>query len=151
MDLNKVMLIGRLAQDPELRNLPSGGVVASFSVATGRQWVDKAGEKQKQTEFHRIVAWGKLAERIGQYLHKGKPVYIEGRLQTRDWTGDDGVKRYRTEVIATSLIMLGSKTVHDPAVSETSGVDGVVAQGSVASEEGEELIEEEVKVEELPF
>ena len=78
-------------------------------------------------------------------------MYIEGRLQTRDWTGDDGVKRYRTEVIATSLIMLGSKTVHDPAVSQTSGNDGVVAQDSVAGEDGEELIEEEVKVEELPF
>jgi len=148
MDLNKVMVIGRLPQDPELRNLPSGKSVCSFAVATGRRWVDKTGGKQQDTEFHRVVAWGKLAETVSQYLTKGRQVYIEGRLQTHDWTGDDGVRRYRTEVVADSLIMLGNKPV------EVEGKVEVV-RGTVRAEGGEEspeeVIEEEIKVEELPF
>lgn len=111
MDLNKVMIIGRLTRDPESRTTPNGTNVASFSVATGRVWVDKQGQKQENTEFHNVVAWGKLGEIIAQYCKKGKQIYIEGRLQTRSW--DDktsGQKRYRTEIIAENMILLGSAT-----------------------------------------
>ena len=108
MDLNRVTLLGRLTRDPELKNLPTGKSVATFSVATGRVWKDASGQKQQQSEFHNIVAWGKLGEIANQYLRKGRQVYLEGRLQTRDWTGQDGVKRYRTEIVAENLILIGS-------------------------------------------
>lgn len=110
MDLNKVMIIGRLTRDPELRTIPSGQTVASFSVATSRQWKDQQGQPQSVTEFHNIVAWRRLAEIAGQYLKKGKQVYLEGYLQTRSWEDQSGQKRYRTEIVADNLIMLGSPT-----------------------------------------
>ncbi|HEX5429920.1 MAG TPA: single-stranded DNA-binding protein [Patescibacteria group bacterium] len=109
MDLNKVMIIGRLTRDPEIRSTPNGANVASFSVATSFNWVDKNdGQKKEQTEFHNVVAWRKLGDIVGQYLKKGSQVYIEGRLTTRSW--DDktsGQKRYRTEIVADNMIMLG--------------------------------------------
>lgn len=108
MDLNKVMIIGRLTRDPEIRTTPNGANVASFSVATSFTWTDQSGQKKEQTEFHNVVAWRKLADIIGQYLKKGSQIYIEGRLQTRSW--DDktsGQKRYRTEIVADNMIMLG--------------------------------------------
>ncbi|HTX87318.1 MAG TPA: single-stranded DNA-binding protein [Candidatus Nanoarchaeia archaeon] len=110
MTLNKVMLIGNLTRDPEIRNTTTGKTVASFGVATSMVWKDQSGAKQEKAEFHNIVAWGKLAEICGQYLKKGLKVYIEGRLQTRDWTGQDGVKRYRTEIVAENMIMLSPKS-----------------------------------------
>lgn len=106
MDLNKVMLIGRLTKDPEVRATPGGTSVSSFSVATNRVYTDTQGQKQEKAEFHNIVAWGKLADICGQYLSKGKRAYFEGRLQTRDWVGQDGIRRYSTEVIAENMIML---------------------------------------------
>jgi single-strand DNA-binding protein len=108
MNLNKAMIIGNLVRDPEIRNTTTGRNVASFSVATSYVWKDQAGAKQEKVEYHNVVAWARLAEIIGQYLKKGSKVYIEGRLQTRDWTGQDGVKRYRTEIIAENMIMLSS-------------------------------------------
>jgi single-strand DNA-binding protein len=107
MDLNKVMIIGRLTRDPELRATPNGANVASFSVATSFNWTDQQGQKKEQTEFHNVVAWRKLGEIVGQYLKKGSQVYIEGRLQTRSWDGQDGKKNYRTEIVADNMIMLG--------------------------------------------
>ncbi len=107
MDLNKVMIIGRLTRDPEMRSTGNGTNVASFSVATGFNWTDQSGQKKEQTEFHNVVAWRKLAEIVNQYLKKGSQVYIEGRLQTRSWDGQDGKKNYRTEIVADSMIMLG--------------------------------------------
>lgn len=106
MDLNKVMLIGRLTKDPEVRATPGGTSVSSFSVATNRVYTDAQGQKQEKAEFHNIVTWGKLADICGQYLSKGKRAYFEGRLQTRDWVGQDGIRRYSTEVIAENMIML---------------------------------------------
>jgi single-strand DNA-binding protein len=106
MDLNKVMIIGRLTRDPEVRTTPNGANVASFSVATSFNWTNKDGQKQEQTEFHNVVAWRKLGDIVGQYLKKGSQVYIEGRLQTRSWDGQDGKKNYRTEIVADSMIML---------------------------------------------
>lgn len=108
MDLNKVMLIGRLTKNPELRSTPSGKSVTSFSVATNQIYTDAAGQKQEKAEFHNIVAWGKLAEICSQYLTKGRRAYIEGRLQTRDWVAQDGGRRYSTEVIAENMIILDS-------------------------------------------
>lgn len=107
MDLNKVMIIGRLTRDPEVRSTPTGANVVSFSVATSFNWTDQQGQKKEQTEFHNVVAWRKLADIIGQYLKKGSQVYLEGRLQTRSWEGQDGKKNYRTEIVADNMIMLG--------------------------------------------
>ncbi|MFH1457456.1 MAG: single-stranded DNA-binding protein [Patescibacteria group bacterium] len=109
MNLNKVYLIGRLTQDPEVKSIPSGQNVASFSMATNRTWKDQNGQKQEQVEFHNIVVWRKLADIAGQYLKKGQLLMVEGRLQTRNWVGQDGVKRYRTEIVAENFQM-GPKT-----------------------------------------
>lgn len=106
--VNKVILIGRLGRDPELRFTPAGKAVANFTMATSETWKDDSGEKQERTEWHRIVIWGKLAEVANKYLSKGSQVYIEGKLQTRDWE-KDGQKHYSTEVVANSLVMLDGK------------------------------------------
>lgn len=103
MNLNKVLLIGRVTQDPEARSTNTGATVASFSIATNRYWKGQDGSRQESTEFHNIVAWSRLAEIASQYLKKGALVMIEGRLQTRSWDGQDGVKRYRTEVVAENM------------------------------------------------
>lgn len=108
-DLNKVMLIGNLTRDPELKTTPNGQQVANFGVATNRQWKNQSGETQEQVEFHNIVVWGKLAEICGQYLAKGRRAYFEGRLQTQQWEAQDGTKRSRTEVVADDMILLDSR------------------------------------------
>lgn len=109
-NLNKVLLIGNLTRDPEMRYTPQGNAVASFVVATNREWVTQ-GEKKQSVDFHNVVAWNKLAEICGQLLKKGVKVYVEGRLQTRDWVGDDGKKRYKTEIVIDDMILLTAK--HD--------------------------------------
>ncbi|MBI4117352.1 MAG: single-stranded DNA-binding protein [Parcubacteria group bacterium] len=103
MNLNKVYLIGRLASDPEFRTTPSGQEVATLRMATNRVWKDASGQKKESSEFHTIVVWGRLAQIANQYLNKGAMAMIEGRLQTRSWEGQDGVKRYRTEIVAENL------------------------------------------------
>ena len=125
MDLNKVMLIGRMTKNPEVRTTPNGKNVASFSVATNQYYKDASGQRQEKAEFHNIVAWGKLAEICGQYLTKGRRVYLEGRLQTRDWTGQDGVKRYSTEIIAENMIILDSAQGRTQAGDSPSTVEPV--------------------------
>lgn len=108
--INKAIIVGRLGKDPEMRYMPDGTAVANFSVATSEDWKDKAtGEKKERTEWHRIVAFRKLGEICGEYLAKGKLVYIEGRIQTRAWDDKDGNKRYTTEIVASDMQMLGSK------------------------------------------
>jgi single-strand DNA-binding protein len=108
--VNKVILVGRLGKDPEIRSIPSGTSVAKFSLATDERFTDKAGEKQERTEWHNIVAWGKLAEICGQYLRKGKLVYIEGSIRTDSWDDkESGQKKYRTEIIANTMQMLDKK------------------------------------------
>lgn len=146
MDLNRVTLIGRLTRDPEVRSTPAGRTVASLTVATGRAWTDQAGQKQKESEFHNVVMWSKLADIAGQYLRKGARLYVEGRLKTRDWTGQDGVKRYRTEIVADNMIMLDG-----PARS--GAPSDVLPNHPVtdAADEPQPLIEEEIKVEDIPF
>ena len=107
--VNKVILIGNLGSDPELKYTPSGAAVTNFNVATNEIWNDKDGNKQERTEWHRVVLWRKLAEIAGEYLKKGSKVYLEGRLQTRSWEDKDGVKRYTTEVVADNMTMLDAK------------------------------------------
>ena len=116
--VNKAILIGRLGADPELKYTPSGAAVVNFNIATDESWTDASGVKQERTEWHRIVAWRKLAEICGEYLKKGSRVYIEGQLQTRSWE-QDGVKRYTTEIVARNMQMLDSKaTGGQPSVSK---------------------------------
>ena len=105
--VNKAILIGHLGADPEMRSTASGTAVASFSLATTERYNDKSGERQERTEWHRIVVWARLAEICNQYLKKGKQVYIEGRIQTRQWEDQSGNKRYTTEIVANNMTMLG--------------------------------------------
>jgi len=108
--VNKAILIGNLGRDPEVRYTPDGTAVANFSIATSEEWKDKnTGEKREKTEWHRIVAFRRLGEICGEYLSKGRQVYIEGRIQTRDWEDKDGIKRYTTEIVADKMQMLGPK------------------------------------------
>ena len=159
MNLNKAMLIGNLTGDPEVRTTPSGQNVASFSMATNFVWKDQQGQKQTKAEFHNIVAWGKLADIISQYLKKGAKVYIEGRLQTQSWTGQqDNIKRYRTEINAENMIMLdragantgngggqfGQNQAPMPAAPETPIIN--IDEPSNGNTQ-----EDEIKVENIPF
>jgi len=108
--LNKVMIIGNLGRDPELRYTPSGKPVVSFNVAAGRTWVTSSGERKDATEWFNVVAWGSLADICNQYLRKGSRVYIEGHLQTRSWEDGEGKKRFRTELVADEMILLGNRS-----------------------------------------
>jgi len=119
MSVNRVHLIGRLGQNPEIRTTESGNTVANFSVATSEKWKDKNGNKQEDTEWHRIVIWGKLAEVVEKYVKKGDMLYLEGKLKTRTWE-KDGVTRYATEIHAYSMQMLGGKN-ETSALQETGG------------------------------
>jgi single-strand DNA-binding protein len=108
--VNKVILIGNLGRDPEVRYAPSGSAICNVTLATSRQWKDKtSGEKQEETEWHRVVFYDRLAEIAGEYLKKGRPVYVEGRLKTRKWTDKDGVEKYTTEIVASEMQLLGSR------------------------------------------
>jgi single-strand DNA-binding protein len=107
--VNKAILIGRLGKDPEVRYTPDGLMVTSFNLATDEQWKDKSGQKVQKTEWHRIVTFGKLAEICGNYLAKGKMIFVEGRIQTRSWEDKEGAKRYTTEIVASDMRMLDSK------------------------------------------
>jgi len=115
--VNKVILLGNLGSDPEVRYTPSGKAVANFSLATSEKYTNKDGEKEEKTEWHRIVAWTRLGEICGEYLSKGSQVYIEGRLQTRTWEDRDGKKRYTTEIVAQTMQMLGGSKKGGEATS----------------------------------
>jgi len=151
MSLNRAQLIGNLTRDPEMKQIPGGQVVTSFGIATNFTWTDQSGQKQSKVEFHNIVAWRKLAEICGQYLKKGSKVFVEGKIQTQDWEGEDGVKRYRTEIVIDNMIMLDKKgdaiaSVPNVMEREASGVkEKVVKKEKVAASE------EEVKIDDLPF
>jgi len=109
MSVNKVILVGNLGKNPEVRYTQGGAAVANMTLATTERYTDKSGQKQEQTEWHRVVAFGKLAEICGQYLTKGRQVYFEGRIQTRQWQDQQGQKRYTTEIVATNMQMLGGR------------------------------------------
>lgn len=162
MYLNKAFVIGNLTRDPEVRSLPSGVQVASFSVATNRVWKDKDGAKQEGTDYHNIVVFGRQAENVGQYLKKGSSVLVEGRMQTRSWDGPDGVKKYRTEIVA-DRVQFGPRRP-DAGVSAGTGADaggeggsgkkGPKGKGKVDSGGTIDTIEyptEEINPEDIPF
>lgn len=164
MNLNKVFLIGRLAADPEARTTQSGQQVVTFRIATNRNWTNKSGEKQEQVEFHTVVAWGRLAEIINQYLKKGGLAMIEGRLQTRSWVGQDSVKRYRTEIVAEGLQMgprassvkddYGSPRdqQNNPSQALPKKDDSIpVINEDEPIISDSEIEEKEVKIEDIPF
>jgi single-strand DNA-binding protein len=121
MSLNKVMIIGNLGRDPEMRYTPSGQPVTQFTVAVNRNYKNQAGEWQEETEWFRIVAWGPLAERTAEYLRKGRKVYVEGRLQTRQWEGQDGQKRYTTELVANTVTPLDPRPRDEATGDEAAG------------------------------
>ncbi|MGK5089951.1 single-stranded DNA-binding protein [Bdellovibrionota bacterium FG-2] len=138
MSVNKVILVGRLGQNPEVRYTPSGAAVANFSVATNESWVDKSGQKQDKTEWHKVVVWGKLAELCNQYLAKGRQVYLEGRLQTRQWQDKDGQTKYTTEVQAQTVQFLGAGAGDRPTAgngnyAESNTAPQYAAQGSMTA------------------
>lgn len=129
--INKVILIGNLGADPEVRFTPSGQAVANFRIATSESWNDKtSGQKQERTEWHRIVVWGKLAELCGEYLKKGRQCYVEGRLQTREWTDKEGKKNWTTEVVANTVQFLGGGGGGRPAGDGGGGGGGGYGGGS---------------------
>jgi len=131
--LNKVSLIGNLTRDPELRYTPQGTAVCTFGLATNRQWVTESGERKEDVEFHRIVAWSKLAEICSQLLAKGRKVYAEGRLQTRSWTGEDNVQRTQTEIVISEMIVLDSK-----GMAEYEGGEFDIPEAELTGEIGSE-------------
>lgn len=147
MDLNKVQLIWNITQDVELKQTPNGQNVCSFSLATNRNWTDTTWIKQEVAEFHSIVLWGKLAEIAGQYLHKGKKIYIEWRLQTRSWEAQDGTKRYKTEIVWENMIMLDN---NNKAWDFSQGSsDSFSSAGAVKKSTPKQ--EEEISIEDIPF
>lgn len=144
MDLNRATILGRLTRDPEVRSTPTGKSVATLGIATNRVITDPQGNKKEYVEYHNCVLWGRLAEIAGQYLTKGRKVYVEGRLQTRDWVGTDGVKRYKTEIVVEQMIMLdGPRGTSSPAASSRN--DSPPAFEPSGGEE------QEIKVEDIPF
>lgn len=147
MDLNRAQIIGRITQNPELKQTASGQSVVSFSVATNRVWKDSSGEKKESAEFHNIVAWGKLAEIIANYAKKGKKIYVEGRLQTRSWEDSSGAKHWKTEIVAENIILLDSKSSESKAALE----DDAAAPAAGDDTAKEAKAEEDISIEDVPF
>jgi len=154
MSLNRAQLIGNLTRDPEMKQIPGGQAVTTFSLATNLSWTDASGQKQDKAEYHNIVAWRKLAEICGQYLKKGTKVFIEGRIQTRAWEAEDGSKKYRTEIVAENMIMLdrkGEGMAMDH--SEHGGLNQASSQQgpAQAANNAPAYAEDEVTIDDLPF
>jgi len=146
MDLNKVMIIGNVVRDPEVRTTPTGQTVASFAIATNRVWKDKEGQRQQKAEFHNVVAWRRLGEIVGQYIKKGSKIYLEGRLETRSWDDQNAIKRYRTEIIADNMIML------DKAGANSGGGSNAPSSTQEQSiEQPAPPAEQEINIEDIPF
>jgi single-strand DNA-binding protein len=150
MNLNRAQLIGNLTRDPETRTTPNGQTVSSFGVATSSQWKDASGQKQERVEFHNVVAWGKLAEICQQYLGKGRKVFVEGRLQTREWQATDGAKKSRTEIVAENMIML-DKAPAGQGGANASWAPKAAAPAADMPAMANAPAEEEIKVEDIPF
>jgi len=147
--LNKVLLIGRLGKDPEIRYTPDGAPVANFSLATSEFWTDKSGTRQERTEWHNIVAWNKLADLSKRYLAKGRQVFVEGRIRTREWDDKDGNKRRTTEIVASQMVLLGSRPEGmdaNAAVSRRGAMDTEAGSSAPAA-----LADIEITDNDIPF
>ncbi|MEK7653026.1 MAG: single-stranded DNA-binding protein [Patescibacteria group bacterium] len=156
MNLNKAIIIGNLTQNPEVRNTPSGQAVANFTVASNRVWTDKQGQKQTQAEFHNVVAWGRTAEIVGQYLAKGRMCMVEGRLQTRSWDDQSGNRHWKTEIIAEN-IQLGPRFQgpgqNAPAAPANNNFEAPIEPQPMPATPIIQVNEadEEIKIEDIPF
>lgn len=140
--VNKVILIGNLTRDPELRQTPNGQNIVGFGIATNRAWVTSTGEKKASAEFHECIAWAKLAEICSKYLKKGKLVYLEGYLKTRSWESEEGIKKFKTEIVVEDMIMLDRRTADTEGV-KASDAEGVATVASDSQAEPEESAEPE--------
>ena len=152
MYLNKVFLYGNLTRDPELKALPSGSQVANFGLATNRVYKDKSGAKQEATEFHNVVAFGRTAEVIAQYMKKGRPIFVEGRIQTRSWEGkEDGKKQYRTEIVVDNFQFGADGAARGGASPSASRGSSTDEQPSPSDTEAIKYPDEEINPEDIPF
>ena len=156
MNVNKVLLVGNLTRDPEMRSLPSGQAVVNFGIATNRVWKDKEGQKQQQAEFHNVVAFGKTGELVHQYMKKGNSMYVEGRLQTRTWDAQDGSKRSKTEVVAENIQFGPRSSGQGSGYSSNQGSNTPSQRQSSQSPPQEDVAtveypEDDVNPEEIPF
>jgi len=155
INLNRAQILGNLTKDPEMRFTPNGQAVSSFSVATNRKWKGRDGAPDGEaTDYHNVVVWGKQAETITPMLKKGNPVLVEGRLQTRSWEGQDGVKRYNTEIVAETVIVLNSRGGGDSSYSApASNPMNDIAKNDAPKEDQtkDQAAEEEIDIEDIPF
>jgi single-strand DNA-binding protein len=145
--VNKVILVGNLGRDAELRYTPGGAAVATLNMATTEVWNDKSGQRQEKTEWHRVVFWGKVAESLTEYLTKGKQVYVEGRLETRQWNDKDGNKRYTTEIKGDKIVLLGGGGGRGAGVSRGGGEDSMGAGPA----QGSEMPDQPLTDDDIPF
>lgn len=149
--LNKVQIIGNLTAEPEVRETPNGQKVATFSVATNRKWKDAAGMLQEEVEYHNCVAWRGLADIAEQYMHKGKKVYVEGYLKTRSWDDTAGVKRYKTEIVADNVILLGAPGGASEGSYSAPAMEDAAPSEETKSRKAKPKAEEEISIEDIPF
>ena len=150
MNLNKAIIIGNLTQNPEVRNTPLGQSVVSFTVATNRVWTDNQGQRQEQAEFHNVVAWGKLAELVGQYLAKGRLCMVEGRLQTRSWDDQNGIRHWKTEIVAEN-VQFGPRGAASGAPASGHQAPASNYSTPAPASQPTEVVEEDIKIEDIPF
>lgn len=155
LNLNRAMVLGNATRDAELRTTPNGKSVASFAVATNRRWKDQSGETKDEVQFHEIVAWGKLAEIASQIVKKGTKVYVEGRLQTRNWEGQDGARREKTEIIADNIIGLSGRGEVSPDndYSQGSGENETPSSEKTTKKEekSDQSEDDEINLDDIPF
>jgi single-strand DNA-binding protein len=151
MSVNKVILLGRLGQDPEMKYTPNGSAVCNFSMATTEAWTDKAGQKQEKTEWHRIVVWGKLAELCNQYLSKGRQAFVEGRLQTRSWDDKEGNKRYTTEILAATVQFIGGAQTDKKTTDTSAGMNQSASHPTDMNQEYQVAQETHFAADDIPF
>lgn len=155
--VNKVILVGNLGRDAELRYTAGGAAVATLNMATTETWNDKSGQRQEKTEWHRVIIWGKMAEALAEYLTKGKQVYVEGRIQTRQWDDKDGNKRYTTEIRADRIVLLGGtnggahRATHDDGASVSGRSDDSTRSRAGVEESGEAHGGTEATDDDIPF
>ena len=149
-DFNQAIILGNLTKDPELRSTTSGQSVTSFSVATNRRWTNKDGQQQEDTEFHNVVAWGKLAEICAQILYKGRKVLVSGRLQTRNWEAPDGSKRFTTEIVADNVSALGPSRGGNEEGGATSGATNA-PKSAKKNADTTAVVPDEINLDDIPF